>query len=145
MHGYSSSVAPRLVKLRMIERLMPVSSAMIRGPDVPSSASNTMGSRVVTSRARSRPTMLGSAWTRSIASPWLISAGKIPPRIAPASRMWRTSERVSTPLMPGTPLAASQSSQPCSAPGASLGLTASRMIAPAAWIRSDSIPASPTP
>ena len=47
------------------------------------------------------------------------SAEKIPPRIAPAERMWRTSARVSTPAMPGMPCARSQLSQPCSAPGAS--------------------------
>ena len=74
-----------------------------------------------------------------------MSAGKIPPRIAPASRMWRTSARVSTPLMPGMPPSRSQSSQPCSADGASLGFSASRMIAPAAWMRPDSMAASLTP
>ncbi len=44
---------------------------------------------------------------------------KIPPRIAPSERMWRTSARVSTPVIPGTSCAASQLSQPCSEPGAS--------------------------
>ena len=74
-----------------------------------------------------------------------MEAGKIPPRIAPAERMCRTSERVSTPASPGTPCAASQSSQPCSAPGASVVLTASRMIAPAACTWSDSQAPSLTP
>ena len=87
----------------------------MRGPS-PSPA-NVRGSAIVTSRARSRPTMLGSAAIRSRASASLISPGKTPPRIAPASRMWRTSARVSTPSMPGIPLSRSQSSQPCSAPG----------------------------
>ena len=36
-------------------------------------------------------------------------------RIAPRSRMWRTSALVSTPLIPGTPQSASQSNQPPSA------------------------------
>ena len=72
-------------------------------------------------------------------------AGKIPPRIAPAERMCRTSARVSTPAIPGTPCSASQSSQPCSAAGASVVLTASRMIAPAAWMRSDSQASALTP
>ena len=89
--------------------------------------------------------MLGSACTRSIASACGVPAEKMPPRIAPASRMWRTSARVSTPLMPGMPCSRSQSSQPCSAPAASDGLTASRMIAAAAWMRPDSIAASLTP
>ena len=114
---------------------MPVSSAAIRGPSP--SPSKTRGSGIVTSRARSRPTMLGSAAIRSRASASLISPGKTPPRIAPASRMWRTSARVSTPSMPGIPLSRSQSSQP-------LLLTAARMIAARAWMRSDSIAAALT-
>ena len=69
------------VKLRMIECLIPVSRATMRGPS-PSPA-KTRGSGVVTSRARSRPTMLGSASTRSRASRSGTSAAKIPPRIAP--------------------------------------------------------------
>ena len=89
--------------------------------------------------------MLGSAWTRSSACACGVPAEKIPPRIAPASRMWRTSVRVSTPLMPGTPLSRSQSSQPCSAAAAWVALTASRMIAAAAWTRPDSIAAPLTP
>ena len=83
--------------------------------------------------------MLGSAAIRSRASASLSSPGKIPPRIAPSSRMWRTSARVSTPLIPGTPFAASQSSQP--APP----FDASRMITERAWIRSDSTTSGETP
>ena len=60
-----------------------------------------------------------AAATRSRASPSGTSAAKMPPRIEPASRMWRTSARVSTSAMPGTALSASHDSQPCSAPGAS--------------------------
>ena len=63
--------------------------------------------------------MLGSASTRSRASLTGTSAEKIPPRMLPAVRMWRTSARVSTPAMPGMPCSRSQLSQPCSAPGAS--------------------------
>ena len=126
----------------MIERLIPVSSATIRGPPSPS---KMRGSRVVTSRARSRPTMLGSASIRSRASRSGTSAWKIPPRIAPSERMCRTSARVSTPVMPGTPFSLSQLSQPCSELGASAWSDASRMIAPAAWMKSDSIAASETP
>ena len=103
------------------------------------------GSPSVTSRARSRPIIDGSASTRSWASASDIEAGKIPPRIAPAERMCRTSARVSTPAIPGIPCSASQSSQPCSAPGASSVLVASRMIAPAAWIRSLSHASAETP
>ena len=117
MHGSSSSVAPRAVKLRTIERLMPVSSATMRGPE-PSPAWIS-GSASVTSRARSRPIMDGSAAISARASSSLVAAGKRPPSIAPRLRMWRTSARVSTPVMPGTPWSRSQSSQPCSAAGAS--------------------------
>ena len=59
--------------------------------------------------------------------------------------MWRTSARVSTPSMPGIPLSRSQSSQPASAPGEPVWLTAARMIAARAWMRSDSMPAALTP
>jgi hypothetical protein len=79
------------------------------------------------------------------ASSSAIAPGKTPPSIAPASRMWRTSARVSTPVIPGTPQSRSQSSQPRSALGASSALTASRMIAARACIRSDSIASALTP
>ena len=99
----------------------------------------------VTSRARSRPIIEGSAAISSRASSSAIDPGNTPPSMAPASRMWRTSARVSTPVMPGTPQSSSQSSQPRSALGASSLLTASRMIAARAWTRSDSIAACETP
>ena len=104
VHGYSSSTAPRLVKLRMIERLMPVSSAMMRGPSpspwVSGSRHRHLAGEVAADHAR-----LGVHALHRLA-PAACAAEKIPPRIAPASRMWRTSARVSTPLMPGTPLLA---------------------------------------
>ncbi len=56
-----------------------------------------------------------------------------------------TSIRVSTPLIPCTPLSLSQSSQPRSALGASSWLRASRMIAARAQARSDSIAAELAP
>ena len=59
--------------------------------------------------------------------------------------MWRTSARVSTPLIAGIPLSRNQSSQPCSEPACSVWLRASRMIAARAWMRSDSIAAALTP
>ena len=127
----------------MIERLMPVSRAISREP--PSRPRDGVGLATVTSRARSRPTIVGSAATRSRASPTGVSAEKIPPFIAPASRMCRTSARVSTPVMAGIPYAASQSSQPRSAPGASSPFIASRMITARACMRSDSIASSLTP
>ena len=59
--------------------------------------------------------------------------------------MCRTSARVSTPLIAGTPQSRSQSSQPPSAPAASSPFLPSRMITARAWTRSDSIASAPTP
>ena len=81
----------------------------------------------------------------SRASASATAAAKIPPRIAPRSRMWRTRVRVSTPVIAGTPQASSQSSQPPSASAASSPFLASRMITARAWTRSDSIAGAPTP
>ena len=89
--------------------------------------------------------MGGSACTRPSASLSLTEAGNTPPRIAPLSRMCRTSARVSTPVMAGMPQSTSQSSQPPSAEGASSWLVAARMIAARAWMRSDSIASELTP
>jgi len=89
--------------------------------------------------------MLGSACTRSRACANGVAAAKIPPRMAPASRMWRTSARVSTPVIAGTPQSASQSSQAPSAPGASSWFIASRMTTARAWTRPDSIASALTP
>ncbi len=109
------------------------------------SPANSIGSAGVTVRAKSAPLIEGSAATRSRASDSGSSAGKMPPRIAPRSRMWRTSARVSTPVIAGTPQSASQSSQPRSAVAQSSPLWASRMITARAWAASDSIAASLTP
>ena len=125
----------------MIECLMPVSSATTCGP----SPSSSTGSSGVTVRAKSAPAIEGSAAIRSRASAAGVAASKIPPRIAPWSRMWRTRVRVSTPVIAGTPQPTSQSSQPPSASAASSPLRASRMITARAWTRSDSIAAAPTP
>ena len=123
---------------------MPVSIATTSGPGL--SGSSSSGSAGVTSRARSAPDIGGSAITRSIASAWGSSAGKMPPRMAPLSRMWSTIARVSTPLSAGTP----QSREPgepaaLGADGASSRSTPSRMITARAWMRSDSIASSDTP
>ena len=59
--------------------------------------------------------------------------------------MWRTSARVSTPVIADMPQSRSQSSQPRSASGASSRLTPSRMITAREWIRSVSIVFSVTP
>ena len=96
-------------------------------------------------RAKSAPSIEGSAAIALPRSASGISAGKMPPRIAPRSRMWRTRARVSTPLIPGTPQSSSQSSQPPSALATSSRFLASRMTTPRAWARSDSIAAAETP
>ena len=121
--------------------LIPVSSATTCGP----SPSSSTGASGVTVRARSAPAIAGSASISARASSTANSPGKTPPRIAPSSRMWRTSARVSTPVIAATPQSRSQSSQPPSAVAASSELRASRMIAARAWIRSDSIAGAATP
>ena len=133
--------APRARNWRRIESLIPVSSATTCGP----SPSISTGSPGVTVRARSAPSIAGSAAIRSRASESETAAEKTPPRMAPSSRMWRTRARVSTPVIAVTPQSRSQSSQPPSAVAASSELRASRMIAARAWIRSDSIALAATP
>ena len=96
-------------------------------------------------RARSAPFIEGSAAIRSRAASTGVAAAKIPPRIAPASRMWRTSALVSTPAIAGIPQSSSQSSQPRSAVAQSSAFFASRMITPRAWTASDSMAAWLTP
>jgi hypothetical protein len=125
----------------MIESLMPVSIPTTCGP----SPSNSIRWSGVTVRAKSAPSMEGSAATRSLASDSARSAGKIPPRMAPRSRMCRTSARVSIPSIAGTPQSRSQSSQPPSAVATSSPFLPSRMITPRAWTRSDSIASPETP
>ena len=113
VHGCSSTRAPRSRRLRTIDHLMPVSMATTRGPSVlPSRASSRIGSPGVTSRARSWPSIGGSAISHSMACVWSVWASNTPPRMAPLSRMWRTSARVSTPVSAGMPRSASQVSQP---------------------------------
>ncbi len=121
---------------------MPVSIAAIRGPSPSPCVLAVAG---VTTFARSWPVIGGSASMSLRASCSDIAPGKTPPRIAPASRMWRTSSRVSTPVIAGIPQSASQSSQPRSAVGASSPLFAARMIAARAQGRSDSIASALTP
>ena len=129
--------------LRTIEPLIPVSIPTMRGPGL--SGSRISGSAGVTSRARSRPSIGGSAITRSIASASAISAGKTPPRMAPLSRMCRTSARVSIPESAGIPQSSSHVSQPPSACAASSRSIPSRITTARAWTASDSMCSSATP
>ncbi len=121
---------------------MPVSMPTTSGPSPPSKICTSPG---VTSRARSRPAIGGSASIRSRACASGSSASKTPPRIAPCERMWRTSARVSTPVSAGTPQSDSQVSQPPSACAESSRSMPSRMITARAWMRSDSMFACETP
>ena len=89
--------------------------------------------------------MSGSCSIRLRASDVVIADGNTPPRIAPRSRMWRTSARVSTSVIAGIAWPASQLSHPWVALGASSRSTAARMIAARACTRSDSMAGSDTP
>ena len=102
----------------MIERLIPVSIATTCAAEP---SPRMIGSLGVTSLAKSAPFMLGSASICARASDSLTEPSKIPPRIAPLSRMWRTSERVLTPVIPGMPCSTSQASQSPWIPGRSGG------------------------
>ena len=119
-----------------------MSIAAMRGP---SPLPWTVISPGETTRAKSAPAIAGSASTSAIASSTETDAGNTPPRIDPASRMWRTSARVSTSPIAGMPQSTSQSHQPRSAPGASSVFIAARMITARAQMRSDSIASSDTP
>ena len=129
----------------MIDRLTPVSITAIRVRAAPPVGSRIAVSRGVTSRARSRPVIAGSAAISASASDSETAAGNTPPGIEPRSRMWRTSARVSRSVIAGTPQSRSQVSQPPSAPGASSRSVPARMIAARAWMPSDSIASALTP
>ena len=89
--------------------------------------------------------MGASPITRSIASAWSSEPGNTPPRMAPLSRMWRTSALVSMPDRAGIPQSASHVSQPPSARGASSRSTPSRMTTARACTASDSMWSAATP
>ena len=108
VHGSKVNRQFRSRNCRMMLSLIPVSIPTTCGP----SPSSSIGASGVTVRAKSAPSIRGSASTRSPASASDMSAGKIPPRMAPRSRMWRTRARVSIPSMPRTPQPSSQSIQP---------------------------------
>ena len=77
VHGCSSTVAPRSRRLRTIDSLTPVSIMAIRGPPLALDPDDHARSGV-TSRARSRPLMAGSAAISSRASSAPTRAGKHP-------------------------------------------------------------------
>ena len=119
--GCSSTVAPALAQVAHDREL----DAGVDHRDPRARRRRLSGARIdasgrgARSRARSRPVIAGSARSARAPRPRRCRAGKTPPRIAPASRMWRTSARVSRSVIAGTPQSASQLSQPPSAPGAS--------------------------
>ena len=109
--GSTWVVTPRAASRRGTLRLMPRSSAATVNRCSPSAAT-VYGAGVLTSADRSAPTISGAAETRSQQRlPGHRSTLDTPTRIAPRSRRCRVSARVSTPLMPTTPSAASRSSR----------------------------------
>ena len=128
VQGCSSTVAPRARRLRD-DRVL--DAGVDHGdPRTPRSPARPVGSRIwsvsgVTSRARSRPLIAGSASISARASR-LGAAGREHARRAsrPRSRMWRTSARVSRSVIAGTPQSVSQLSQPPSAPRGVLAVDA---------------------
>ena len=73
-------------------------------------AGTTYGSLVLTSADRLAPDISAEARTRSSSASGEVSVEEMPTRIAPRSRRWRVSARVSMPLMPTTPWSRSASS-----------------------------------
>ena len=74
-------------------------------------AGTTYASDVVTSSASSVPSICADARTRSSRAAASAVSVEMPTRIAPRSRRWRVSARVSMPLMPTTPWSRSSSSR----------------------------------
>ena len=99
-----------------MERLTPRSTTTTwkRVPEG-SAGATSRRSPQVTSAARSRPPIGGtrSAASRSVSTAALSVLTTA--RMAPRSRMWRVTARVSTPVTATTPRAESQASQPASA------------------------------
>jgi hypothetical protein len=101
--------------------------------------------RGVTSRARSRPCIDGSASISSRACCSGIAPGNTPPFIAPGAADV-PHERAGVDAGDRRDAAVAQPVQPAAlGAGASSRLPASRMIAARAWMRSDSIPSALTP
>ena len=142
--GSTWVVTPRAASRRGTLRLMPRSTAATVNRCSPC-ASTTYGLAVVTSADRFAPTICGERRTRSSRAAGSSSTLEMPTRIAPRSRRCRVSARVSTPLMPTTPSAASRSSSPPSARQLELIRAGSRTTYPATQIRSDSSSSPLTP
>src|SRR6266480_4429894 len=127
--GTTTTSSPHSARRRGIERFVPRSTTVMRGP-VPS----RYGSRVPTLRSRGRPSIGGSARARAYSS----STGASPSaqRRTPPSRIRRTRARVSTSSSATTPCDASH----CAHAGRAL-----RMTIPSACTRSDSsrVPSRP--
>ena len=110
--GMTWTRMPRAASIRGVLDLIPRSSAAIVW-DASPSGSTTYASRVETSSDNDAPAM--DSWARTaasmVASSVRSSPEKIPAFMAPSSRMWRTTARVSIPAMPTTPWATISSSR----------------------------------
>ncbi len=100
---------PRSASRLGVIALMPRSRAATVSRFSPS-AGTTYASVVDTSPASSAPAISAVSRTRSSSAVGSVSTEEMPTRIAPRSRRWRVSARVSMPEMPTTPWAPSSSS-----------------------------------
>ncbi len=109
--GSTRTSQPRRAIASGVAVLIPRSSAATRyRTGVPSGGRTTYGSGVLTTRARSAPTMLGLRLTRSISSVASFATVLIAARMAPRSRRCRVSARVPAMAIAVTPRALSSSS-----------------------------------
>ena len=119
--GSTCTSIPRSAIIRGVFALIPRSSAATVNRGFPAvalplvelvetTAGTTYASVVETSPASSAPVISAEASTRCSRSSLSAVSVEIPTRIAPRSRRWRVSARVSTPLIPTTPWARSSSS-----------------------------------
>jgi hypothetical protein len=93
---------PRSLIIRGVLDLIPRSTAATVKRFVPC-AGTTYASPVLTASLRLAPVISPEVSTRSSSRWGSLSVVEIPTRIAPRSRRWRVSARVSTPLIPTTP------------------------------------------
>ena len=98
-----------------------------------------------TSPASSAPVISAEPRTRSSSASGSVSVVEMPTRIAPRSRRWRVSARVSTPVMPTTPCSRSSSSRLRRARQLDARRAGSRTTYPATQILRDSGSSSLTP
>ena len=128
---------PRAAIIRGVFALIPRSTAATRNRVAPT-AGTTYGSAVDTSAERFAPVISPDRRTRASSASGSASVVEMPTRIAPRSRRWRVSARVSMPEMPTTPCSRSAESSDRRERQLEGTRAGSRTTYPATQIREDS-------